>query len=259
METRAEGSAMRERGGDLLVILPTFNERESLARTVAAVRTHVPDADVLVVDDGSPDGTGRIADALARAHEGVFVSHRTGPRGLGTAYVHAFGLARSAGYRLVAEMDADGSHLASDLPRLVTAVRAGAGLAIGTRWIEGGGIVNWPRHRRWISRCGTGFARIALRSRLRDLTSGFRVIDDAWLGRIDLDSVDSQGYGFQVETAWMLERVGCPVAEVPITFVERTDGRSKMSLGIACEALRNVVRWGWRIRFGRTESGRRHG
>ncbi|MBL3685897.1 polyprenol monophosphomannose synthase [Leucobacter zeae] len=242
---------MRERGGDLLVVLPTYNERESLARTVAAVREHVPDADLLIVDDGSPDGTGGIADALARDFEGVFVEHRTGPRGLGTAYVHAFGLARSAGYGFIAEMDADGSHLASDLPRLVAAARSGAGLAIGTRWIAGGGIVNWPRHRRWISRCGTGFARLALRSRLRDLTSGFRVIDDAWLRRIDLDSVDSQGYGFQVETAWMLERAGCPVAEVPITFVERVDGRSKMSLGIALEAFRNVVRWGWRIRFGR--------
>ncbi len=242
---------MPQHANDVLVILPTYDERATLPTVVADVLQHVPEAHVLIVDDGSPDGTGRVADALARDDGRIRVVHRGGKLGLGTAYVRGFRLALAEGYRFAVEMDADGSHLAEELPLLLEAARRGSGLVIGARWIPGGRIVNWPRYRRWVSRSGTAVARIALHSELRDLTSGFRVLDAAWLERLDLDAVDSQGYGFQVETAWTLERLGCPVAEVPITFVERVDGRSKMSLGIVFEALWNVLRWGWRLRFGR--------
>lgn len=242
---------MRERPAEVLVILPTYNERETLPATVAGVRAHLPEADILVIDDDSPDGTGRIADELSLGIDGLFVHHRTAKLGLGTAYVLGFRRALEGGYRVAVEMDSDGSHLPADLPRLVEAARACEGVAIGARWVPGGRIVNWPWYRRWVSYTGTRVARIALRSRLRDLTSGFRAIDTRCIERLDLDSVDSQGYAFQVETAWTFERLGCPVEEVPITFVERVDGRSKMSLRIVLEALGNVLRWGWRLRFGR--------
>lgn len=241
---------MRERPAEVLVVLPTYNERETLPVAVAGVRAHLPDADILVIDDGSPDGTGRIADELALGLDGLFVHHRGAKLGLGTAYVLGFRWAIAEGYRVVVEMDADGSHLPADLPRLVAAARAHRGVAIGARWVAGGRIVGWPWYRRWVSRTGTRVARIALRSRLRDLTSGFRAIDARCIAHLDLDAVDSQGYAFQVETAWTFERLGLPIVEVPITFVERVDGRSKMSLGIVLEALGNVLRWGWRLRFG---------
>ncbi|RGE23104.1 polyprenol monophosphomannose synthase [Leucobacter sp. wl10] len=242
---------MHEQSGDVLVILPTYNERDTLPATVAGVRAHLPDADILVIDDGSPDGTGRIADELARGMAGVTVLHRGSKLGLGTAYVTGLRRALAGGYGLAVEMDSDGSHLPAELPRLVAAARACGGLAIGARWVPGGRIVGWPWYRRWVSHTGTRVARIALRSELRDLTSGFRAIDARWIERLDLDAVDSQGYAFQVETAWAFERLGCPVAEVPITFVERVDGHSKMSIGIVLEALGNVLRWGWRLRVRR--------
>lgn len=245
---------MREHGRGTLVILPTYEERETLPEIVAALRTRLPDADVLIIDDGSPDGTGQLADALAAKDPQVRVLHRPGKLGLGTAYVRGFRLALTEGYRFAVEMDSDGSHLASELPRLIAAARSGAGLALGARWIPGGQIQNWPRYRQVISRTGTAIARFALRSKLHDLTSGFRVIDVEWLRRLDLDSMTTEGYGFQVEIAWGLERIGCPIVEVPITFVERAGGRSKMSLGIVAEALLNVLRWGWQLRFGRHNS-----
>lgn len=232
----------------VLVLLPTYNERATLPSTIAGIFAHVPSAHVLVIDDGSPDGTGEVAEKLAQDRR-VQVHHRTGKLGLGTAYVWGFQAARDRGYRYVVEMDSDGSHLASELPALLAAAEAGAGLVIGARWVPGGKIVNWPWYRRWISRTGTAVARVSLRSRLRDLTSGYRVLDTEWLARLDLESLDSQGYGFQVETAWTLERMGCPIVEVPITFVERVEGRSKMTVGIVWEALIGVLRWGWHIRF----------
>lgn len=235
---------------DALIVLPTFNERATLPVTIAGIRRAVPAADVLVVDDGSPDGTGLIADRIAAADPAVSVLHRSGKQGLGTAYVAGFAHALAAGYRAVVEMDSDGSHRPEELPALLAAWRAGSGLVIGARWVPGGRIVNWPWYRRWISHTGTRVARIALRSELRDLTSGFRVIDAAQLRRFDLGALDSQGYAFQVELAWTLERLGCPITEVPITFVERREGRSKMSFGIVAEALCGVLRWGWRLRRG---------
>lgn len=232
-----------------LVVLPTYSERESLGRIVTGVLQAAHDVDVLIIDDASPDGTGDIADDLASREPRVTVLHRSGKLGLGTAYIAGFRLALERGYAFAVEMDSDGSHLPEELPSLLAAARAGAGLAIGTRWMPGGAIVNWPRHRRLISRGGTGFARLALRSGLRDLTSGYRVLSRRCVEQLDLSTIVSEGYAFQVETAWRLERLGCPVAEVPITFVERTTGRSKMSLSIMWEAFSNVLRWGIELRF----------
>lgn len=233
-----------------LIVLPTFNERATLALVVGEVLRTVPGAHVLIVDDASPDGTGAIADSLAAAEPRVTVLHRAAKFGLGTAYLAGFGIALERGFDFAVEMDSDGSHQARELPALLAAAHNGAGLVIGTRWMPGGEIVNWPRHRRLISRGGTAFARLALRSELRDLTSGFRVLSREWLERIAHEPIESEGYAFQVEMAWRLERMGCRVEEVPITFVERTAGRSKMSVRIVWEALTNVVRWGRGLRRG---------
>ncbi len=236
----------------VLVVLPTFNERDSLRGVVATVLDAVPGANVLIIDDNSPDGTGEIADDIAHLEPRVTVMHRDGKRGLGTAYIAGFRLAIDLGYDYVVEMDSDGSHQPGELPALLDAAAAGAGLAIGTRWMPGGKIVNWPRHRRLLSRGGTAFARLALRSRLRDLTSGYRVLSHECIERLGLETIDSEGYAFQVETAWRIEQLGIPVAEVPITFVERTTGRSKMSTRIMWEAFSNVTRWGIETRRARS-------
>lgn len=275
---RQYGGMSCRRGEGVLVILPTYDERRTLPDTVEGVLRLLPAARILIIDDASPDGTGEIAERLASRHPGVSVHHRPGKLGLGTAYVLGFRHAIEHGYRYAVEMDSDGSHRVEDLPLLLAAAegadegsaegsepaaregsrppQAGAGLVIGARWVPGGEIVGWERYRRWISRGGTAFARIALRSRLHDLTSGFRVLDTRWLSQLDLDGIESEGYGFQVETAWELERLGCPIVEVPITFVERAGGRSKMSYAIVCEALLGVLRWGWRLRFPRRGDSR---
>lgn len=234
----------------MLALLPTYNEAGTISEVVSRLRRAVPEASVLIIDDASTDGTGALAEALAAADSRVSVMHRGGKLGLGSAYLEGFDWAASRDFRWVVEMDADGSHLPEQLPSLLAAARAGAGLVIGARWIEGGRVVGWPYYRRWISRTGTRVARIALRSRLHDITSGFRVIDARWLARLPLASVAAQGYAFQVEVAWGLERLGCPITEVPITFVERRAGRSKMTPAIVSEALRLVLLWGWRLRRG---------
>lgn len=234
----------------VLVILPTYDESRTLAEIVERVLTAVPRASVLVIDDASPDGTGELADALAAEDPRVSVVHRPAKLGLGTAYIEGFRRAAERGFRWIVEMDGDGSHLPEQLPLLLEAAGDGAGLVIGARWVEGGKVVGWPWYRRWISRTGTRVARLSLRSRLHDITSGFRVLDGAWIARMPIDGIAAQGYGFQVEVAWTLERMGCPIAEVPITFVERRSGRSKMTLGIVLEALGLVLRAGWRLRTG---------
>lgn len=248
---------MSEWGSGVVVILPTYNEHATLPDTVAGIREQLPAADILIIDDGSPDGTGDVAEELAAHSRGIRVHHRASKLGLGTAYVWGFTHALNRGYRFVIEMDSDGSHRAVDLPKLMAAAEAGAGLVIGARWVPGGRIDGWPWYRRCISRTGTAVARVALRSRLRDLTSGFRVIDAEWLRQLDLSGIGSQGYGFQVETAWALERIGCPITEVPITFVERAHGTSKMSCAIVWEALCGVLVDGWRLRFGATKGAPR--
>ena len=233
-----------------LVVIPTYNERANLAAIVGRVRAAVAEIHVLVVDDNSPDGTGAIADALA-SDPHVTVLHRPGKSGLGSAYLAGFATALDRGFDYVLEFDADGSHQPEELPRMLAALDAGADLAIGTRWMPGGLVENWPLRRRMLSRGATLFARVMLRSHLRDITSGYRGFRAATLVDAHYESLVSQGYCFQIELAWRVERAGLSITEVPITFIERVNGRSKMSVGIVVEAMRSVFVWGIADRFDR--------
>lgn len=231
-------------GAGALVVLPTYNERASLEAVVTRILDTLPTAEVLIVDDASPDGTGELADRLAAASPRVRVLHRQQKQGLGVAYTAGFRWALAHGFETVIEFDADGSHQPEQLPKLIAALTPEVGLVIGTRWMPGGAVHNWPWYRRAISRAGTGYARFALRSQLRDITSGMRAYRASVLQRIDLSRVSAHGYCFQIELAWLVERSELGVAEVPIDFVERAEGRSKMTLGIVLEALWLVSRWG---------------
>ena len=235
-----------------LVVVPTYNEAQSIRPIIERIRRAVPDADVLVVDDGSPDGTGRIADDLAATDKRVTVLHRPAKAGLGAAYLQGFDRALDGGYDAVVEIDADGSHDPAELPAMLALLESRpADLVIGSRWVDGGQVVNWPWARRAISRSGNRYARWMLRSRIRDLTAGFRVYRASALRGLDRAVVSSQGYCFQVELAWRIEANGGVVVEHPIAFVERTTGRSKMGAGIVAEALVRVTTWGVTSRFGR--------
>jgi dolichol-phosphate mannosyltransferase len=229
--------------GALLVIVPTYDEALNLERVLARLRAAVPEAHVLVADDNSPDGTGAIADRLAAADDHVHVLHRPGKQGLGTAYIAGFRWGLERGYDVLVEMDADGSHRPEDLPRLLAALRR-ADLVLGSRWVPGGAVVNWPVWRRLISRGGTTYARLALRLPLRDATGGFRAFRRPVLEGIGLETVSSQGYCFQIDLASRAIRRAWRVEEVPITFVEREYGASKMSRSIVTEALWRVTVWG---------------
>jgi dolichol-phosphate mannosyltransferase len=229
--------------GRVLVVIPTYNEAENLEPVVARLRASVPEADLLVVDDGSPDGTGDIADRLAAADESVQVLHRSEKAGLGAAYIAGFRRALAEGYDVVVEMDSDGSHAPEELPRLLTALRE-ADLVIGSRWVPGGQIRNWPLYRQIISIGGSTYARVLLRFPVRDSTSGYRAFRRQVLEGLKLDEVASQGYCFQIDLAWKTWRSGFRVREVPITFTEREVGRSKMSRAIVVEALWRVASWG---------------
>ncbi len=235
-----------------LVVLPTYNEAESIRAMVERVRRSVPDADLLIVDDGSPDGTGAIADDLAAIDERVSVRHRAAKSGLGSAYLLGFGIAVEQGYDAVVEIDADGSHDPAELPAMLAMLdKRGADLVIGSRWVDGGSVVDWPWARRAISQSGNRYAKWMLRSSIHDLTAGFRAYRTAALRGLDRAVVSSQGYCFQVELAWRVERAGGVVIEHPITFVERTTGRSKMGPAIVAEALVRVTGWGVASWFGR--------
>jgi len=229
---------------ELLVILPTYNEIESLPAIVARVRAAVPDADVLIVDDASPDGTGGLADSFAEQDAAITVMHGMRKEGLGRAYLAGFAHALANGYTFVAQIDADGSHDPAELPAMLARANEGADLVIGSRWVPGGSVRNWPWLRRAISRAGNTYARAALRSDIRDITAGFRVFRATTLAAIAVGTVASQGYCFQVETAWRVEQRGMTVVEHPITFVEREAGVSKMHAGIVIEALVRVTAWG---------------
>ena len=229
--------------GRVLVVIPTYNEAENLQPVVARLRASVPEADALVVDDGSPDGTGDVADRLAAADPSVQVLHRTRKAGLGAAYIAGFRWALAEGYDVVVEMDSDGSHAPEELPRLLTALRE-ADLVIGSRWVPGGQIRNWPLYRQIISIGGSTYARVLLRFPVRDSTSGYRAFRRQVLEELKLDEVASQGYCFQIDLAWKTWRSGFRVREVPITFTEREVGRSKMSRAIVFEALWRVAAWG---------------
>lgn len=229
---------------ETLIVLPTYNEIESLETALGRIRQSVPQADVLVVDDSSPDGTGALADRLAATDPGIAVLHRPAKDGLGRAYLAGFAHALEQGYRYVVEIDADGSHDPSELPAMLDLAAGGADLVIGSRWVRGGSVRNWPWARQAISRAGNGYSRVMLRSSIHDITAGFRVFRTEALRALDLDDVSSQGYCFQVELAWRCELAGLRVVEHPIVFVERAAGRSKMHLGIVVEALLRVTLWG---------------
>jgi len=231
----------------ILVIVPTYNERDNIESIVARVLQSVPEANLLVADDSSPDGTGKIADELAIADPRVHVLHRPEKAGLGAAYIAGFRWGLERGYDVLVEMDADGSHAPEQLPRLLAALRD-ADVVLGSRWVAGGTVVNWPKSRELISRSGNLYTRVALGMPLRDATGGYRAYRRGVLESIDLDSVASQGYCFQVDLAWRAARAGFRVVEVPITFADRERGESKMSGSIVREALWRVTQWGARHR-----------
>ncbi|MEF9902556.1 polyprenol monophosphomannose synthase [Streptomyces sp. P9-A2] len=236
--------------GRTLVIIPTYNEAKNIKAIVGRVREAVPEADVLVADDNSPDGTGALADELAAGDDQVQVLHRKGKEGLGAAYLAGFHWGTEHGYGVLVEMDADGSHQPEELPRLLTALK-GADLVLGSRWVPGGRVVNWPKSREYISRGGSLYSRVALDLPLRDITGGFRAFRSETLEGLGLDEVASQGYCFQVDLARRAVKAGYHVVEVPITFVERELGDSKMSRDILVEALWRVTAWGVGERVGK--------
>ena len=239
-ETDRQGGPL----GRVAVIVPTYNERANLEQIVARLRAAVPDADLLVVDDDSPDGTGEAADTLAAGDSHISVLHRPAKSGLGSAYIAGFRWALGRGYGVLVEIDADGSHQPQELPRLLAALQAGPDLVIGSRWVAGGTVLNWPKSREILSRGGNTYARLMLGIKVRDATGGYRAYRASALRQIALDQVESQGYCFQIDLALRFIRAGLTVVEVPITFVERTIGASKMSRAIVAEALWRVTRWG---------------
>lgn len=229
--------------GRVLVIIPTYNEADNIKPIVARVRSAVPEAHILVADDNSPDGTGKLADELVAADASVHVLHRKGKEGLGAAYLAGFRWGIEQGYGVLVEMDADGSHQPEELPRLLTALK-GADVVLGSRWIPGGRVVNWPRSREILSRGGSTYSRLMLDVPIRDVTGGYRAFRRETLEGLGMDEVASAGYCFQVDLAWRAVKAGFHVVEVPITFVERERGDSKMSRNIVVEALWRVTAWG---------------
>ena len=225
-----------------VVIIPTYNERENIRPIVARVRASVPDAHVLIVDDASPDGTGALADLLAASDERVHVLHRSKKNGLGAAYLESFGWARERGFEYLVQLDADGSHQPEQLPDLLAAARQ-ADVVLGSRWVPGGRVRNWPWHRRMLSQGGSVYSRLLLRLPQRDVTGGYRVYSADALEKMVLGSVDSLGYCFQIDMLLHAVRARLRVVEVPITFVERTLGSSKMSGRIVLEAMVRVTIW----------------
>ncbi len=227
----------------VLVVIPTYNERENLGPILDRLQKVLPDVHVLVVDDGSPDGTGELADERAAANDHVHVMHRTEKAGLGAAYIAGFrwGLARE--YKTIVEMDADGSHAPEDLPRLLDAI-GDADLAIGSRYVPGGAVVNWPLKRQVLSRGANIYSQVALGMRTRDITAGFRAYRRPVLEKLALDEVNSHGYCFQIDLTLRTADAGFEIVEVPITFTEREIGESKMDGSIIREAFVRVATWG---------------
>jgi dolichol-phosphate mannosyltransferase len=233
--------------GRVVMVVPTYDEADNLAWIIGRLREAEPDVHVLVVDDDSPDGTGKIADELAAADDAVDVVHRSGKGGLGAAYKHGFQVALDAGYDVIGEMDADGSHQPEQLHLLLDALRD-ADLVIGSRWVPGGSVVNWPFRRELLSRGGNLYVRLLLGVSVRDATAGYRLFRRSALEAVDLATVESTGYVFQTDLAARCLRLGLRVREVPIEFVERIRGDSKMSGRVALESLQRVTIWGLRER-----------
>ena len=229
--------------GRVLIVMPTYNERQNLEIIVGRIRDSVPEADLLVVDDNSPDGTGDLADKLAEKDSRVQVMHRTEKAGLGRAYVAGFSWALERGYDLIVEMDADGSHRPEDLPKLLDAAPE-AGAVIGSRYVPGGTVVNWPVSRKFLSAGANIYTRTMLGVRVKDATGGFRVYKAETLREIDLNGIQSAGYCFQIDMTLRVLQAGLKIKEVPITFVERERGASKMSNSVILESFIRVARWG---------------
>jgi dolichol-phosphate mannosyltransferase len=234
----------------VLVIIPTYNERENIRDAAAAVRRQ--GYDLLIVDDGSPDGTGVIADELSNADDGIHVLHRSTKEGLGPAYTAGFARALELEAEIICEMDADFSHDPKDLPRLVAAVEDGADLAIGSRYVAGGGTEGWPWHRELLSKSGNAYAALMLGIQVKDATAGFRAFRDTTIRKIDPAACEASGYGFQIEMAWRTERSGLKITEVPIIFRDRIYGESKMNRSIAIEAIALITKWGVARMLGRS-------
>ena len=229
--------------GRTVIVMPTYNERQNLEIIAGRVRESVPAADLLVVDDNSPDGTGDLADKLAETDQHIQVMHRTEKAGLGRAYVAGFSWALERGYDVIVEMDADGSHRPEDLHRLLTAL-ADADAVIGSRYVPGGTVVNWPKSREFLSRGANIYNRLMLGVSVKDATGGFRAYRAATLRKIDLNNIESAGYCFQIDMTLRVLQAGQKLTEVPITFVERERGSSKMSNAVIREAFFRVAQWG---------------
>lgn len=229
--------------GRVVMVVPTYNEADNLDWIIDRLRAAVPGADVLVMDDASPDGTGEVADRIAAADPQVRVVHRRGKEGLGAAYLHGFEVALDGGYDVIGEMDADGSHQPEQLPRMLAALRD-ADLVLGSRWVPGGKVVNWATGRKVLSRGGNLYARTLLGIPVRDATGGFRLFRRSALEAVDLATVRSVGYCFQTDLALRVVQAGLRVQEVPIEFVERVRGKSKMSPAVAVESLWRITLWG---------------
>jgi dolichol-phosphate mannosyltransferase len=225
------------------MVIPTYDEAENIEWIVKRLRAAQPGVDVMIVDDNSPDGTGEIADRLASEDVAVSVVHRTEKAGLGAAYLNGFDVALRAGYDVIGEMDADGSHQPEQLERLIEALRT-ADLVIGSRYVPGGSVVNWPLRRLFLSRGGNLYVRLLLGIKVKDATAGFRLFRRTTLEAIDLASVRSTGYVFQTDLAYRTVTRGLRLTEVPIEFIERERGDSKMSGQVASESLRLITRWG---------------
>lgn len=232
------------------MVIPTYNEAENLQDIVARLLAVRDAVDVLVVDDDSPDGTGDVAGRLASEDRRVTVLHRTQKAGLGAAYLHGFDVALQRGYDVIGEMDADGSHQPEELPRLIQAL-ADADMVIGSRWVAGGSVVNWPWRRRALSVAGNWYARTILGVDVRDITAGYRLFRRETLERIALHEVESAGYCFQADLAFRALKADMTIIEVPIRFVERVRGASKMNTAIAVESLILITKWGLRERYRR--------
>jgi dolichol-phosphate mannosyltransferase len=234
-----------------LVVLPTFNEAENIVEVLDLVRAAAPEADVLVVDDGSPDGTAELAEGWGEHHGGVSVLRRAGKQGLGSAYRAGFAHGLEQGYGILIEMDSDLQHDPAMLPALIHAVQDGADLAIGSRYVPGGAVPGWKLSRRIISQGGNIYAATVLGMKVRDATAGFRAYSSDALRRIELSGIKADGYGFQIEMAYTVSNNGGRIVEVPITFADRVRGTSKMSTRIVVEALLLVTWWGFRDRVAR--------
>ncbi|WP_243640551.1 polyprenol monophosphomannose synthase [Nocardioides jejuensis] len=233
--------------GGTVMVVPTYNEAENIAWIVGRLRAAEPEVDVMIVDDGSPDGTGALADALAAEDRQIQVVHRTEKAGLGAAYLHGFQVALAQGYDVIGEMDADGSHQPEQLYRLRSAL-LDADLVIGSRYIPGGSVVNWPLFRRLLSAFGNLYVRLLLGIKVHDSTAGFRLFRRTTLEKIDIATVNVTGYVFQTDMAWRTIQSGLTVREVPIEFIERERGDSKMSRAVAIESLQRITWWGLKQR-----------